>query len=54
MPPKTIQIYLPAGDLRGMRVAEITTAIVRVVEVPHSQLDEFLKMPEALQVRVYF
>jgi Domain of unknown function (DUF4357) len=37
-----------------MRVAEITTRIVRVVEVPRSQLGEFLKMPEALQVGVYF
>jgi Domain of unknown function (DUF4357) len=52
--PQTIQIYLPAGDPRGMRVAEITTRIVRVVEVPRSQLGEFLMMPEALQVGVYF
>jgi Domain of unknown function (DUF4357) len=52
--PQTIQIYLPAGDPRGMRVAEITTRIVRVLEVPRSQLAEFLKMPEALQVGVYF
>jgi hypothetical protein len=37
-----------------MRVAEITTRIVRVVEVLRSQLGEFLKMPEALQVGVYF
>jgi predicted GIY-YIG superfamily endonuclease len=37
-----------------MRVAEITTRIVRVVEVPRSQLGEFLKMPEAFQVGVYF
>jgi Domain of unknown function (DUF4357) len=52
--PQTIQIFLPAGDPRGMRVAEITTRIVRVVEVPRSQLGEFLKMPEALQVGAYF
>ena len=52
--PQTIQIYLPAGDPRGMRVAEITTRIVRVVEVPRSQLADFLKMPEAQQVGVYF
>lgn len=52
--PQTIQIYLPAGDPRGMRVAEITTRIVRVIEVPRSELAAFLKMPEALQVGVYF
>jgi Domain of unknown function (DUF4357) len=54
MRPQTIQIYLPAGDPRGMRVAEITTRIVRVIEVPRSQLADFLKMPEAQQVGVYF
>lgn len=52
--PQTIQIFLPAGDPRGMRVAEITTRIVRVIEVPRSQLGEFVKTPEALQVGVYF
>lgn len=36
-----------------MRVAEITTRIVRVIEVPRSQLADFLKMPEAQQVGVY-
>ena len=38
--PQTIQIYLPAGDPRAMRVDEITTRIVRVIEVPRSQLGE--------------
>jgi hypothetical protein len=52
--PQTIQIFLPAGDPRGIRVAEITTRIVRVVEVPRSQLAEFVKTPEAQQVGVYF
>ena len=54
MRPQTIQIFLPAGDPRGMRVAEITTRIVRVIEVPRSQLTDFLKMPESQQVGVYF
>ena len=52
--PQTIQIFLPAGDPRGMRVAEITMRIVRVIEIPRSQLDEFIKMPEAQQVGAYF
>ncbi len=51
---KTIQIFLPAGDPRGIRVAEITTRIVRTIEVPRSLLGEFLKMPEANQVALYF
>jgi len=37
-----------------MRVAEITTRIVRVIEVPRSELGEFVKSPEAQQVGVYF
>ena len=52
--PQTIQIFLPTGNPRGIRVAEITTRIVRVIEVPRSQLADFLKMPEAQQVGVYF
>jgi len=52
--PQTIQIYLPDGNPRGLRVAEITTRIVRVIEIPRNQLADFLKMPEAQQVGVYF
>lgn len=54
MTPKTIQIFLPGGDPRGIRVAEITTRIVQVIEVPRSLLQDFLKMPESDQVAVYF
>lgn len=52
--PQTIQIFLPGGDPRGIRFAEITTRIVRVVEVPRSLLADFLKMPESQQVGLYF
>lgn len=52
--PRTIQIYLPSGDPRAIRVAELTTSIVRVIEVPRALLDEFLAMPEAKQVGLYF
>jgi predicted GIY-YIG superfamily endonuclease len=52
--PKTIQIFLPAGDPRGIRIAEITTRIVQVIEVPRSLLASFLAMPESAQVAVYF
>lgn len=51
--PQTIQIYLPKGDPRGIRVAEITTRIVRVIEVPRSLVGDFLQMPEAQQVGLY-
>lgn len=42
--PQTIQIFLPAGDPRGVRIAEITTRIVQAIEVPRSLLADFLKM----------
>ena len=51
--PKTIQIFLPGGDPQGIRVAEITTRIVQVIEVPRSLLSDFLKMQEASQVAMY-
>lgn len=51
--PQTIQIFLPTGDPRGIRVAEITTRIVRVIEVPRSLIGEFCKTAEAQQVGAY-
>jgi hypothetical protein len=53
MAGKTIQIYVPSGDPRQMRIAEITTRIVRAFEIPRSQLSEFLRRPESNQVGVY-
>lgn len=52
--PKTIQIFLPGGDPTGIRVAEITTRIVQVIDVPRKLLPDFLKMPESAQVGVYY
>ena len=52
--PKTIQIFLPGGDPRGIRIAEITTRIVQVIEVPRSLLQDFLQMEESAQVALYF
>jgi hypothetical protein len=45
---------LPGGDPRGIRVAEITTRIVQVIEVPRSLVSNFLSMPESSQVALYF
>jgi len=52
--PKTIQIFLPGGSPIGIRVAEITTRIVQVIDVPRKLLPDFLKMPESKQVGVYY
>lgn len=54
MTPKTIQIFLPGGDTHGIRIAEITTRIVQVIEVPRPLLADFLVMPESNQVALYF
>lgn len=52
--PKTIQIFLPGGSPTGIRVAEITTRIVQVFDIPRKLLADFLKMPESQQVGVYY
>lgn len=52
--PQTIQIFLPHGDPSGIRMAEITTRTVRVFDVPRALLADFLSMPEASQVGLYF
>ncbi len=52
--PKTIQIFLPGGDPQGIRVAEITTRILQVIEIPRKLLSDFFQMPESSQVGVYF
>ncbi len=52
--PRTIQIFLPAGDPRGIRVAALTTSIVQVIEVPRPLMSQFLQMPESKQVGVYY
>jgi predicted GIY-YIG superfamily endonuclease len=52
--PQTIQIFLPSGDPQGIRIGEITTRIVQVIEVPRSLLGDFFKLPASNQVAVYF
>lgn len=52
--PKTIQIFLPGGSPTGIRVAEITTRIVQVIDVPRKLLSDFLEMSESNEVAVYF
>jgi len=51
---KTIQIYLPKGNPRGLRLAEMTTRTVRLIEIPRIHIDDFFAMPDASQVGLYF
>ena len=51
---KTIQIYLPKGNPRGLRLAEMTTRTVRLIEIPRIHIDDFFAMQDANQVGLYF
>jgi hypothetical protein len=51
---KTIQIYLPDGNPRGVRIAEITSRTVQVVLAPRAHLDLVAQRSELLNVGVYF
>ena len=50
---KTIQIYLPDGNPRGVKIAEITSRTVQAILIPRSVLDEASKRPELDNVGVY-
>lgn len=52
--PQTIQFFLPQGEPRGIRIADITTRIVQAVLVPRSKLSEAAKREEIKSVGVYF
>ncbi|MDP9902140.1 GIY-YIG nuclease family protein [Variovorax ginsengisoli] len=52
--PRTIQIFLPTGDPRGIQVAALTTSIVQVIEIPRPLLPDFMLMPESRQLGVYY
>lgn len=51
---QTIQIFLPDGNPRGVRIAEITSRTVRAVEVPRAQLSVAADRDELRQVGLYF
>ncbi len=51
---KTIQIYLPKGNPRGLRVAEMTTRTVRLIEIPRVDIHDFFARDDANQVGIYF
>ncbi|GAB5406656.1 MAG: GIY-YIG nuclease family protein [Aureliella sp.] len=51
---KTIQIYLPTGEPRGIRIAEITTRIVQAVLIPRSDLAQGKPRKELDLPGIYF
>jgi len=50
----TIQIFLPHGEPRGIKIAEITTRIVQAVSFPRTRLEDLLKREEIDSIGVYF
>jgi len=50
---KTIQIFLPDGNPRGLKIAEITSRTVSAFLFPRSQLDDAAKRNELNNVGVY-
>ena len=53
MAGKTIQIFLPDGNSRSIRIAEITSRTVQSMLIPRSKLDEASKRKELNNVGVY-
>jgi hypothetical protein len=51
---KTIQLFLPDGNPRGVRIAEFTSRTIQAVLVPRAQLDFALSRPELKNVGIYF
>jgi len=52
--PRTLQIFLPNGDPSSLRIAEQTTSIMRLIEVPRRDLSAFMQLEDSKQVGVYF
>ncbi len=52
--PKTIQIFLPHGEPRGIRIAEITTRVARAILIPRARLTKAVERQELQGVGVYF
>ncbi|MCS3755235.1 hypothetical protein GGP79_003219 [Salinibacter ruber] len=52
--PKTVQIYLPDGNARSVRVAEITSRTVQAVQISRQKLQRAGEQNETYRVGVYF
>ena len=51
---KTIQIFLPDGNPRSLKIAEITSRTVQAILIPRAKLDDAGKRQELKNVGVYF
>ncbi|MFB8425980.1 GIY-YIG nuclease family protein [Priestia megaterium] len=51
---KTIQIFLPDGNPRGIKIAEVTNRTVQAILIPKNLLEEAKERDEVLNVGLYF
>ena len=51
---KTIQIFLPDGNARSVRIAEITSRTVQAIQIPRTKISGAGKREEVKNVGVYF
>lgn len=51
---KTIQIYVPDGNPRSVKIAEITSRTVQIILIPRSKLDYAASRDELNNVGIYF
>lgn len=52
--PKTIQIFLPDGFARSIRIAEITSRTVQAILIPRNKLKDSEMREEVKNVGIYF
>jgi Domain of unknown function (DUF4357) len=53
-PAKTIQIFLPDGNPRSVRIAEITSRTIHAILIPRARLDYAVTREELSNVGIYF
>lgn len=51
---QTIQIFLPDGNPRGIKIAEITNRTIKAILFPRNQFEAILQRPELANVGFYF
>ena len=51
---KSIQIFLPDGNPRSLKIAEITSRTVQAILIPRAKLDDAAKRKELKNVGIYF
>ena len=51
---KTISIYIPDSNPRGVKICEINNSIVKAVFIPRNKLDEVFNREDMKKLGIYF